>query len=93
MIEGCERNRSPYLNKRFPVSLKPLFFMKRFLTKIWLIWSRALDHHVGMTDDERPTIPTLRVVDANISLLIRTLIVLINFITCGFIIANAIHHW
>jgi hypothetical protein len=67
--------------------------MKRLLTKVWLIWSRALDHHVGMTDDERPTIPTLRVVDANISLLIRTLIVLVNFITCGFIIANAIHHW
>ena len=67
--------------------------MKRLLTKVWLIWSRALDHHVGMADDERPTIPTLRVVDANISLLIRTLIVLVNFITCGFIIANAIHHW
>jgi len=67
--------------------------MKRLLTKVWLIWSRALDHHVGMTDDERPTIPTLKVVDANISLLIRTLIVLVNFITCGFIIAKAIHHW
>ena len=67
--------------------------MKQFFTKAWLIWSRALDHHVGMTDDEKPTIPNLRVVDANVSLLIRTLIVLVNFITCGFIIANVIRHW
>lgn len=62
-------------------------------TKLWLIWSRAVDHRVGLTDDCKPDVPTLRVRDANISLLIRTLIVLVNFITCGFIIANAIHHW
>ena len=63
------------------------------LTKLWLIWSRAVDHRVGLTDDCKPDVPTLRVRDANISLLIRTLIVLVNFITCGFIIANAIQHW
>ena len=63
------------------------------LTKLWLIWSRAVDHRVGLTDACKPDVPTLRVRDANISLLIRTLIVLVNFITCGFIIANAIHHW
>jgi hypothetical protein len=67
--------------------------MKRFLTKVWLIWSRAVDHRVGLTDEERPDVPNLKVRDANISLIIRTLIVLVNFITCGFIIANAIHHW
>jgi len=63
------------------------------LKRFWLIWSRAVDHRVGLTDDCKPDVPTLRVRDANISLLIRTLIVLVNFITCGFIIANAIHHW
>lgn len=67
--------------------------MKYTKTRWWLIWSRALDHHVGLTDDERPDVPNLKVSDANISLFIRTLIVLVNFITCGFIIANAIHHW
>jgi hypothetical protein len=48
---------------------------------------------VGLTDEEQPKVPNLKVTDANISLLIRTLIVIVNFITCGFIIANAIHHW
>jgi len=67
--------------------------MKQSLIKLWLIWSRAIDHHVGMTDEEHPRVPNLKVRDANISLVLRTLIVLVNFITCGFIIANAIHHW
>jgi len=67
--------------------------MKQFLIKIWLIWARTIVHRVGMTDQCKPEIPTLRVRDANISLIIRTLIVLINFITCGFIIANVIRHW
>jgi len=61
--------------------------------KLWLIWARAVDHRVGLTDEEKPDVPNLKVRDANISLIIRTLIVLVNFITCGFIIANAIHHW
>jgi len=67
--------------------------MKRVFIKVWLIWSRTIDHRVGMTDKSRPEIPTLRVRDANISLIIRTLIVLLNFVTCGFIIANVIRHW
>jgi len=67
--------------------------VKHFLIKFWLIWARTIDHRVGMTDECKPEIPTLKVRDANISLFIRTLIVLINFITCGFIIANVIRHW
>jgi len=67
--------------------------MQQLLTKCWLIWSRAIDHHVGLTDEEHPKIPNLKVRDANVSLILRTVIVLVNFITCGFIIANAIHHW
>ena len=63
------------------------------LKKIWLIWARTIDQRVGLTDEEKPDVPNLKVRDANISLIIRTLIVIVNFITCGFIIANAIHHW
>jgi len=61
--------------------------------RLWLIWSRAIDHRVGLTDEEEPGVPVLKVRDANISLLIRTLIVLVNFITCSFIVANIIHKW
>ena len=67
--------------------------MKKLLIKIWLIWSRAIDHRVGLSDEDKPDVPNLKVRDANISLIIRTFIVLINFITCGFIIANCIRHW
>ncbi|NDG31073.1 hypothetical protein EB118_13525 [bacterium] len=67
--------------------------MKRFFTKVWLIWSRTIDHRVGLSDSEKPDIPNLKVRDANISLVLRTLIVLVNFITCAFIIANVIRHW
>jgi len=61
--------------------------------KLWLIWARTIDHRIGFTDEEKPAIPTLKVRDANVSLVLRTLIVLVNFITCGFIIANVIRHW
>jgi hypothetical protein len=67
--------------------------MNNLVHKCWLIWSRAIDHRVGLTDDQEPQVPNLKVRDANISLIIRTAIVLINFITCGFIIANCIRHW
>lgn len=67
--------------------------MKKTVLNFWLIWSRAIDHRVGLTDDAEPQVPNLKVRDANISLMIRTLIVIVNFITCGFIIANAIRHW
>ena len=67
--------------------------MKKMLTKVWLIWSRAIDHRVGLTDEDKPDVPNLKVRDANISLMIRTFIVLVNFITCGFIVANIIKNW
>lgn len=63
------------------------------IRKIWLIWARTLDHRVGKTDEDQPDIPILTLQQAKISLLIRTIIVLINVITCGFIIANVIRHW
>ena len=63
------------------------------LKRIWLIWARAVDHRVGLTDEEKPSIPNLPILDANISLIIRTLFVIMSFITCVFIIANVIRHW
>ncbi len=61
--------------------------------RFWLIWSRTVDHRIGKTDDDAPDIPILKNKDANISLLIRTLIVTLNVITCFFIIANVIRRW
>ncbi len=61
--------------------------------RLWLIWARTVDHRIGKTDDDKPDIPILRNDDASISLAIRTLIVILNVITCGFIIANVIRHW
>jgi hypothetical protein len=58
--------------------------------RLWLIWSRTVDHRIGKTDDDKPDIPILKNKDANISLLIRTVIIIVNLITCFFIIANTI---
>ena len=63
------------------------------LRKLWLIWSRTVDHRIGKTDEDEPDIPILSLKQANISLVIRTIIVIINVITCFFIIANVIRHW
>lgn len=63
------------------------------LKKLWLIWARTLDHRVGRTDDDQPEIPVLSLRDAKISLVIRSVIVILNIITCLFIIANVIRHW
>ena len=58
-----------------------------------LILARTIDHRIGKTDDEKPELPILTVNEALISLLIRLFIVLVNFVTCGFVIANIIRHW
>ena len=63
------------------------------MKKLWLIWARTLDHRVGRTDNDQPDIPILSLKDAQISLIIRTIIVLTNMVTCGFIIANVIKNW
>lgn len=61
--------------------------------KFWLIWARTLDHRVGRTDNDEPDIPILSLRDAQISLLLRSLIVIVNLITCFFIVANIIKNW
>ena len=63
------------------------------MKKLWLIWARTLDHRVGRTDDDQPDIPILSLQDAQFSLILRTIIVLLNMITCLFIIANIIKNW
>ena len=63
------------------------------LKKFWLIWARTLDHRVGRTDDDEPDIPILSLKDAQFSLFIRTIIVILNMVTCVFIIANIIKNW
>jgi hypothetical protein len=63
------------------------------MKRLWLIWCRTVDHRIGKTNDDEPQIPILSLKQANASLIIRTLIVVINIITCFFIITNIIHHW
>lgn len=61
--------------------------------RILLILARTIDHRIGQTDQDDPKIPVLTLEDALISFCIRCFIVLVNFITCGFVIANVIRHW
>ncbi len=63
------------------------------MKKLWLIWARTLDHRVGKTDEDQPDIPILSLREARFSLILRTIIVVLNIVTCLFIIANVIRHW
>jgi hypothetical protein len=49
---------------------------------IWRLWAKALGEKASPDNREADKIA-----------IIRTIIVLVNFITCFFIMANAIHHW
>lgn len=66
--------------------------MKPF-RNLWLIWCRTVDHRIGKTDEDQPDIPILSLKQAQMSLFFRTSIILINLITCFFIMANIIHKW
>jgi uncharacterized membrane protein len=52
------------------------------MKKIWRIWAKALGEKASSDDKEADTIA-----------MVRTVIVLVNFITCFFIIANIIKNW
>jgi hypothetical protein len=58
-----------------------------------LILARAIDHRVGQNDDDAPDIPILTQYEAWTAFTIKLCIILVNFITCSFIVANIIHHW
>ena len=81
----------------FPCCTK-LFFggyipCMKLLKNLWLIWSRTVDHRIGKTDEDEPDIPILTLRQAQISLFFRTFIILVNLITCFFIVGNIIHKW
>ena len=52
------------------------------MIKLWRLWAKSLGEKSGKTDSEADNIA-----------LIRTVIVLVNFVTCFFICANVIRHW
>ena len=58
-----------------------------------LILARAIDHRVGKTDEDAPDVPILTQLEAWTAFWIKLSIILINFIICGFIVANIIYHW
>ena len=49
---------------------------------MWKLWAKALGEKASDNDKEADKVA-----------IIRTVIVLVNFITCFFIMANAIRHW
>jgi hypothetical protein len=61
--------------------------------KLLLILARAVVHRVGFTDEDKPDVPVLTQRAAWTAFWIKISIILINFITCGFIVANVIHKW
>ena len=63
------------------------------IKKLWLIWARTVDHRIGKTDEDEPDIPILSLGQAQVSLALRTFVLLVNVITCFFIVANIIHKW
>ena len=63
------------------------------IKSFWLIWARTVDHRIGKTDDDEPNIPILSLGQAQVSLFLRSFILLVNVITCFVIIANVIHKW
>ena len=52
------------------------------MKKYWRLWAKAIGEKEGSSDKE-----------ADMIALIRTVIVLVNFITCFFSIAGNIHNW
>jgi hypothetical protein len=67
--------------------------MKQFFYRFFLILARTIDHRVGRTDADEPSIPVLTMQEALLSFFIKFIIVLVNFITCAFVIANIVHNW
>ena len=67
--------------------------LQKILHRQLLILARAIDHRVVRDDNDAPDIPILKQSEACTAFFIKLSIILVNFITCGFIIANIIHHW
>lgn len=67
--------------------------MGKIENRALLVLARVMDHRIGRTDDERPELPVLTVEEALTAFFVKFLIVLVNFVTCGFVIASVIRHW
>lgn len=63
--------------------IKPIcIYTSNEMKKLWTLWAKALGEK-AFADNK----------DADKVALIRTIIVLVNFVTCFFIMANVIRHW
>jgi len=57
------------------------------------VWARSFDHMMGETDHDEPSVPILTQIEARLSLVIRTMWVLLHIVTCLAVIIGAIHQW
>ena len=67
--------------------------VKIMVYRFFLVLARTIDHRVGKTDSDKPDVPVLTMQEALISFFIKFFIVLVNLITCSFVIANIIRNW
>lgn len=56
--------------------------MGKGIASFWRLWAKSLGEKAGVNNKEANTIAVF-----------RSVIVLVNFITCFFIIAGVIHNW
>lgn len=56
--------------------------IKKYSKKVWGIWAKTMGCKISDCD-----------IESDIAAIIRTFWWFVHIITCGFIIANAIHHW
>ena len=58
-----------------------------------MVLARAMDHRIGVRDEDPPELPRLTVEEAMLSFFIRLVLVVVNLVTCGFVMANVVRHW
>jgi len=61
--------------------------------KLEKIIARAIDYHVGETDDDKPSAAVLPIKAAKIGLYVKLAEKLIGFVTCIFIMSSIVRHW
>lgn len=66
---------------------------KELICSLERIWARSLGHLVGENDMDEPSTPILTLIEARLSLVIRTGWVFAHLLTCFTVILGVIHHW
>ena len=56
--------------------------MHNILSRAWRVWAKALGDKSGASNRE-----------ADLIAVVRTVIIVVNFITCFFIMAGVVHNW